>query len=113
VDGCQKAPVAEPNADHESRHAAISSEFRGMAVSVRLGGRPVRVNYSLVQSEVADLHTEGWSYALIAERCEVSARTLRRFLAGRPVSGRSLDRILSGLGLAASDVITYLPEGRA
>jgi hypothetical protein len=66
-----------------------------------------------VQSEVAGLHTDGWSYALIAARCEVSARTLRRFLAGRSISGRSLDRILSGLGISASDAITYLPEGRA
>ena len=71
-----------------------------------LGGRAVRVNLSAARDII-----EGGTRTAVAAQCHVSERTLRRFLLGRRVSAQTMDRILSGLGLEASDVVTYLKTG--
>jgi hypothetical protein len=76
-----------------------------------LGGRAVRVNIGRVEGEIVLTFGEGWARAAASKRCSVSERTLYRFLTGRRVSARTMDRILSGLGLEASDVVTYLKTG--
>lgn len=79
-----------------------------LVVEYLLGGRAVRVDIGAVEFAIAGL---GFTRTAAAEQCEVSDRTLRRFLNGRRVSARTMNRILSGLYLDASDVIVYLKPG--
>jgi hypothetical protein len=74
-----------------------------------LGGRAVRVNTDRV---VLAVEHWGLSRAAVAAQCGVSERTLRRFLAGKRVSARTMNKVLAGLYLDAADVITYLKAGR-
>lgn len=79
-----------------------------MTVEYQLGGRAVRVDLLAV---VVALSRAGLARAAAAKQCEVSDRTFRRFLNGRRVSARTMNRILSGLDLEASDVLTYMKPG--
>jgi hypothetical protein len=73
-----------------------------------LGGRAVRVDVVAVLFAIEE---QALTRTAVADQCHVSERTLRRFLLGNKVSARTMDRIISGLGLEASDIITYLKTG--
>ncbi len=73
-----------------------------------LGGRAVRVDTLAVLFAVEETLL---TRTAAAAQCGVSARTLRRFLAGHAVSATTLHKILSGLYLESADVVTYLKPG--
>jgi AraC-like DNA-binding protein len=78
----------------------------------RWGGQRVRVNLARVHKEIAHFRAARtgfyWNLDRVAAMCGISPRTLRRFLAGAPVSASTVHLVLSGLRLDAAEVLTYL-----
>jgi hypothetical protein len=76
----------------------------------RWGGQAIRVDLARIKEEVRRYERAHWTRKKLARHCKVSVLTLRRFLAGQPVSPRTVHAILSSLSFEADEVLTYLPE---